>query len=213
MRISHFSFLVSNLLVLLVLAAYPKKAFSKDFGTIGNTFEIKEESFLEMIQRKLAQLDLQKEQEKMTEQAKKSASEPRPVFGITKAKQNRDFIFDPTEVVKKDIKYPNGKIMHKAGTRVNPLDHMDFDRKLYFIDASDESQIKWLKNALKQKSEEQKMVILVKGRIFDLEEALNQKIYFDQSGFITKKMGIKAVPAMAYQNKGGRIINVSEIKI
>lgn len=189
------------------------KACAKDFGIAGNTFTIKEESILEMIQRKLSEIDLQKEQEKFAEKAKKSAAEPRPVFGITKAKRTRHFTFDPTEIVKKDIKYPNGEIMHKAGIRVNPLDHMDFDRKLYFIDASDETQVQWIKKVLKKESEEQKIVILVKGKIFDLEEELNQKVYFDQAGFITKKMKIKAVPAFAYHQKGEKFLRISEYKI
>lgn len=206
-------FLGLHMILLFQICGIPLKVVAKDFGSVGNSFEIKEESFLEMIQRKLAKLDLRQEQEKMTQKATESAKEPKAVLSIKRASKNRNFIFDPTEILKKDIKYPNGKVMHKAGTKINPLDSISFDKELYFIDGSDRAQVKWLKSRLNQVKKKEKKIILVKGRIFDLEEEFGRKIYFDQFGYMSKKIGIKAVPAFAYQEANERVIRVIEYKI
>ena len=106
-------------------------AEAKDFGKIGHTFEIKEEGFLAMIHRKLKNVDIEKEQIKMTEHARHKIEEPDAVVGITKAKAHRNFTFDPTYTLEKDIILPCGKLLYAAGTMVNPLEKMEFDRKLY----------------------------------------------------------------------------------
>lgn len=50
--------------------------------------------------------------------------------------------------LKEDVILPCGKILYKAGIKVNPLDYMGFDRELIFIDGRDKEQIDWLKHYL-----------------------------------------------------------------
>ena len=105
---------------------------------------------------------------------------------------------------------PCGKVLHKAGTRVNPLEHMDLGRRLFFIDSRQEDQIAWLKERLnsplakqEQKEQVEDRVILVGGSVFKLQELLGEehadKVYFDQAGELTTKFGIKASPAIVEQ--------------
>ena len=233
----------AEIFVLLFCIFMSNSAMAKDFGKMGTTFEIKEEGFLAMIHRKLKNIDIEKEQAKMTEHARQRIEEPEAVFGITKAKQHRYFTFDPTYVLDEDIKLPDGKLLYAAGTKVNPLEKMDFDRKLYFIDARDKTQIKWLKHELqrispqlteknKENKEKEKTtntntdinsengtlrqehrIILVGGRPIELSNKLQTNIYFDQFGELTKKFGILHVPATVEQMPGEKVLQIKEVYI
>lgn len=192
---------------------------AKDFGKMGHTFEIKEEGFLAMINRKLKNIDIEKEQTKMTEHARKKIEEPEAVFGITKATRHRYFTFDPTYTLEEDIKLPCGKLLHAAGTKVNPLEKMDFDRKLYFIDARDKTQLKWLKHEVQKilpqltEKNKEKRIILTGGRPIELMDELGIEIYFDQFGELTKKFGILHVPAVLEQEPDQKVLQIREVYI
>jgi conjugal transfer pilus assembly protein TraW len=202
MRIYRFLLLLCSISTLEILA--------KDFGKLGNIFEIKEEGFLSVIYRKLQNIDIEKHQKKIIKNIENRIKEPDPLKGIRKTSPPRSFTFDPTHIVLEDIKLPNGELLHRAGTRINPLDHMDFDRKLFFIDSRDETQVKWLKKELANTAIE-KRIILVAGRPLDLSEELNLDIYFDQFGELTTKFGITQVPATISQKDGEKFLRIEEI--
>lgn len=199
-------------------------AWGEDFGKRGTIFVIKEEGFLVMIKRKLASVDIAKEQEKMQNIAKEKVNNPSPVEGIKPATKNKEFYFDPTYVLKEDAILPCGKILYPAGTKVNPLDHMDFERVLLFIDARHSDQLQWLETQLVQyrrqdqeqesKTQQNKLevrVILIGGSVFKAQEQLGRTVYFDQSGELTMRFGITATPAIAKQE--GKLIKVTELVI
>src|SRR5690348_5538604 len=112
------------------------------------TFIIKEENFLKMIQRKLAEVNLKKEQERMKQIAENRIKNPIPVYGIMPALKNREYRYDPTYILDRDAVLPCGKVLYKAGTKVNPLEMMELNRRLFFIDGRREEQISWLKKQL-----------------------------------------------------------------
>lgn len=203
---------------LIVLKA--NEAEAKVFGKYGNSFEIKEEGFLEMIYRKLKAVDIEKEQQKMLDITKKRVEEPNPVERIKAATKSTEYRFDPTYELDEDIKHPDGTIVYPAGTKVNPLDKMEFDRKLYFIDVRRESQVKWLKAELEQHhskdieksaSKIEAKVILVGGRPQELSMALGREVYFDQFGELTGRFKIKCVPATLEQD--GKFLKIREISV
>lgn len=199
-------------------------AFAKDFGTKGHTYQIIEQPFLRMIDERLQKVDMKKEQEKMTTIVKDRVQNPRAVEGLSPASSRRVFYFDPTYTLEEDAVLPCGKILHKAGTKVNPLEHMDLNRRLFFIDSRETAQIKWLKkqlvtnkemsNMLDQKEPIEDRIILVAGSVFKLKEELGNeyenKVYFDQNGELTTKFGIKASPAIAQQE--GLRLKIEEVK-
>jgi conjugal transfer pilus assembly protein TraW len=221
-----------RLLLLLIITLSNTKIIAKDFGKYGMSFEIKEEGFVEMIQRKLASVDIEEEQNKMTKLAEERVKSPRAVQGIKRATEDREFFYDPTYMLLEDAVLPCGRILHKAGTTINPLDHMDLERRMVFIDGRDKEQVDWLRRELAKWHKEeqaeqiefdrtkleintkpalQNRIILVGGRIFDLQEALAEQLYFDQSGELTSKFGIKATPAIAVQE--GKSLKINEILI
>ena len=214
-----------TILTTVILTTLPADA--KDFGTKGHTYQIIEQPFLEMIDERLQKVDMQKEQEKMTAIVKDRVASPRAVEGLSPATKNRIFYFDPTYTLDEDAVLPCGKILHKAGTKVNPLSHMDLNRRMFFIDARETTQIKWLRKQLNtgaaevndasiaQKEPIEDRIILVAGSVFKLKEQFGKehenKIYFDQHGELTTKFGIKASPAVAVQD--GLQLKIKEVLI
>lgn len=113
---------------------------------------------------------------------------------------------------------PCGKVLHKAGTKVNPLDHMDLERRIIFVDGREDKQIEWLKEVLTEKAEEEQenskledRIMLIGGSVFKLQEELGMQVYFDQMGELTTKFGIKASPAIAVQE--GKKLRIEEVAL
>lgn len=213
-----------RLIQLLIISVLCLKgnSFAADFGVIGQTFPIEEESFIAMLKKRLDSVDIEKEKEKIQARAKEQIENPLPVSNITEATKDRVFYFDPSYTLDKDVILPCGKILHKAGTKVNPLEHIDLNRRLFFIDGRKANQVVWLKEQLdtkvlaqEQKEQVEDRIILVGGSVFKLKEILGQdyedKVYFDQVGELTKKFGIKAVPAVVEQE--GLMLKIKEIKL
>ncbi|MFP3011450.1 MAG: conjugal transfer protein TraW [Rickettsia sp.] len=204
-----------------------------DFGKQGATYEVAEEGFISMIKSRLSSLDLRQYQEEMLHKAKQQVLEPAPVFGIRATSTPREFWYDPSFTLTEDINLPDGKILHKTGTKINPLDHMVFDRELIFIDGRSAEQIEWLKQRLEGKEQKNEAdnnmqeystqerkepcnkleirIILVGGKILELQKDIGRTLYFDQAGELTNKFGIEQVPAIVVQD--GKRLKITEIKI
>ncbi len=201
-----------KLLLILILIIFYEVVHAKDFGKVGTSFEIKEEGFLTMIYRKLKAVDVEKEQKKMQELARKKIEEPDPVEGIVKAQKNRNFMYDPTYILPDNVYLPDGNLLYFAGTKINPLDYVSLEKKLIFIDGRDREQVKWFKRQIDQEYiNEKDKLILIGGRPFDLEKELERLIYFDQHGFLTSKFEIKAVPALVMQK--GKFLKIEEFML
>ena len=195
---------------LLIVFGIAEITMANDLGKLGNTFRIEDEAFTLMMKRKLAEIDMEAAREKMQKIAIDRVEKPAPVIGITVVTENRTFYFDPTYTLDEDAVLPCGKILHKAGTTVNPLEHMDLNRRLFFVDSREASQVEWLQEQLNNPLHEQKepvedRIILVGGSVFKLKEVLGQKhedkVYFDQNGELTTRFGIKHSPAIAAQEE------------
>mgnify|MGYP003553158158 FL=1 len=226
----------NKFLMLTVFFSLSSTVLAKDFGKQGATFEIKEEGFVAMMQRKLKGVNLAEHEQKMKDLARKRVEEPTPVLGITRATRTISHSFDPSYVLDEDVFLPCGKLLYPAGTRVNPLDHMEWGGKIVFIDGRDPSQIAWVKdNYLKTEAFDKNLIklpqnlndqntdsaahtvvsssdtriILTGGRPLELEREVGNPIYFDQFGELTGRFNIAHVPAIVEQD--GKYLKVTEI--
>lgn len=202
--------------VVILLASFAFSVEAKEFGTRAHIFPVKEEGFVTMIKRKLQEVDLEKENKKMEQIARERVENPTPVKGLLSATESREFLHDPSYQLNEDAVLPCGKVLYAAGTRVNPLDHMDLERRLFFVDWRVDDQVEWLEERLKntEKSDPEKqsdMIILVGGSVFKAQEKLKRTVYFDQSGELTTKFGIKASPAQVEQE--GKMLKVMEFNL
>lgn len=202
-----------NLLLILSIILHANIATAKEFSVQGSSYAISEQPFIEMIEERLQSVDIDQERIKMQQKAQNSVNNPKPVKNIQHATEHRSYLFDPTYTLQKDIILPCGKLLHKAGTKVNPLDHIEFDRRLIFIDGDDRDHISWLNNLLNETSDKrlEERVILVKGGPLKLKEELDMDIYFDQAGVLTKQFGIRGVPAIVIQE--GKQLRIEELII
>ncbi len=206
------------ILLVLTIAILPVNA--KDFGTQGYSYQITEQEFLQMIAERLNKIDMKKEQEKMQKVVRDRVENPRAIEAVKPATSTRSFYFDPTYTLDKDVVLPCGKILHRAGTQVNPLEHMDLNRRLLFIDTRRIEQVKWLREQLDKPLPDQKeavedKVILVGGSPSTLKKLLKDehknKVYFDQNGELTARFGITGSPAVVVQD--GLRLRIDEIKL
>jgi conjugal transfer pilus assembly protein TraW len=134
---------------------------------------------------------------------------PIPVYGLTITKKPKTFYYDPTYILNKNIEDHEGNIIAKKGTVINPLDTIMLHGVLFFLDADDKRQIKWaLENA---KKHDYVRYILVKGNIKEAGKRLNDRIYFDQYGLITKQLGIKHIPCIVKQE--GKKLQIQEFAL
>ena len=170
---------------------------AKTFADIGHSFEISEESFLTMIQRRVQQASSDGKLEALEEDVKKRVKErvlnPLPVEGIQKTQEERSYYFDPSITVENDIRDHKGTLIHAKGTAVNPLKTFSWGIPLLLIDGSDSEQVSW---ALAQTGK----VVLVKGSPLELARQTGQRFYFDQGGKIIEKFHIRQVPARISQD-------------
>lgn len=204
----------------IILFTLQNPVLAVDLGKHGQSFTIEEEAFTEMLKRKLAEIDINKEQQKMQAIAKDSVENPQAVQGVEPATTSRVFYFDPSYTLEEDAILPCGTVLHKAGTKVNPLEHMELNRRMFFIDSRELLQVAWLKDQLNtplpdQKEPVEDRVILVGGSVFKLKEELGEahadKVYFDQHGELSNKFGIKASPAVVEQEN--LMIKITEIEV
>ena len=199
-----------TIIVLIILL--PQVTIARDFGVHGSTFEVKEEGFLSLIQRRLKLVDIEREQRKMLNIAKTRVEEPARVANIKRTQTAQSFTYDPSYVLGENIFLPNGTLLYPAGTRVNPLKHLKLDKKLIFIDGKDPLQIEWFKEQERSLNVgKQDKLILIAGRPLDLQKELDREIYFDQAGVITTKFNIEQVPAIVEQE--GTVLRIREVRI
>lgn len=182
----------------------------RDYGVVGNTFEILEEDLLKVIERRLKTLEaegsLQEHQQKIARQAQEKIKRAKPVEGVQHTTKARSFTYEPSITVPYDLKDHQGKVFHPKGTKINPLDYQSLTKPLLFIDGDNQSQVEW---AITQGMPAQ--IILTCGSPFELMEKLDRPVYFDQEGTITKKLGIQQVPAKVIQQE--KYLLIEEINL
>lgn len=116
--------------------------------------------------------------------------------------------FDPSMTVPYDLRDHEGRLIHAAGTTINPLDWRPLTRQLLFIDGDDSQQVTWAE-AMGAKDIGRAMVILVSGPPLELGRRWQRQVFFDQKGILIEKFGIQQVPASVRQD--GKQLRIDEV--
>jgi conjugal transfer pilus assembly protein TraW len=193
---------------LLLLISFGAQA--KDLGTWGELYPIAEQDMLTTINTRLQAMkdsgELDMQQEAYKKQIIEKSLRPDPVAGLTIARENRTHYINPSMMVAEDMADHQGRVFAHKGDVVNPLDTVPFNQTLYFIDGDNPAHLAWMK-AQKPDTTVYR-VILVNGDIREATRALNERIFFDQKGTMSRRFELTAVPARVTLSEDKRSLRV-----
>lgn len=186
-------------------------------GRVGPVYGIGEQDFAQFM-RSVAN-DLQKSgafargQEKVRKQMWKAFNDPDPIAGIEPAREYRVRYVDPGIVVDHDIEF-NGRVIVKAGTYANALDKINLDHGFLFLDARDPRQKEIGREIVGHYGKRHVHVILVGGGPAVLQKEWNTDVYYDQGGYLTRKLKITVTPVFVSQDQSNRrLLRVDELPV
>jgi conjugal transfer pilus assembly protein TraW len=190
-------------LLAAALLAVGGKAGAVDLGTLGPTYEIAEPHLLAFIEQRLREKERSGELQRLAEAARArgidTVRQPPPVEGLRTTERPRTFYVDPSFTLDRNITDPQGRLMFAAGTRKNPLEVVSLSRHLLFFDARDPRQVKHARE-LSGRYAGRVKPILTGGSYLDLMKTWRVPVYYDQSGTLTRRFGIRQVPALVSQD-------------
>lgn len=187
----------------VALFACSSGTFARDLGVVGPIYPIAEQDMLETIELRLHAMEKSGELARIEENAKalyRSHLERPEGVHLPRATQNRTYYVDPSITVPYNIKNHDGRIIHHAGTTINPLDHMTMSEKLLFFDGDDPIQVEWAR-AMVDSDPVHIKPILTNGPVLSLMREWQIRLYFDQRGQLRERFGILGVPALIIQDK------------
>lgn len=142
------------------------------------------------------------------QQSTREYAERPPGMSLPRTQEPATHWFDPSVTVPYDLRDHEGRLIHSAGTTINPLDWRPLTRQLLFIDGDDTEQLEWAES-LGAKDNSNVKVILVSGAPLDIGRMWHRQVFFDQQGLLVSKFEIKQVPAVVRQD--GRRLRIDEV--
>lgn len=183
---------------------------ARDYGQHGTVFPIAEPDFLRVIENRLRAAESSGEtaamNQRLVDRTKQMVRRPTPVAGISRATAPRSWLYDPSITTSSDIRDHKGRLIFASGTRVNPLEKVALRQSMVFLNGDDPEQVAW---AMKSTTATNAILILTGGDVFANMKAGQRRFFFDQGGDLTRKFGIRHVPAVVQQE--GLALRVSEI--
>lgn len=197
----------------VALFACSSVLLARDLGVVGPVYPIAEQDMLQTIEQRLEALAESGELARIEDDAKTRyrAYVERPEgVQLPRATKNRTYYVDPSLTVPYDIKDHEGRIIHPAGTTVNPLDYITLSKQLLFFDGDDPGQVEWARSMIDGDPLHIKP-ILTNGPVLALMKKWQVRLYFDQRGQLVERFHIQRVPALV-ANDGSRL-KVMELRL
>lgn len=189
-------------------------AHAIDLGKIGPTYGIAEPHLLADIERRLREKERSGELQRLMDEARTRGAEavrrPVPVEGLRPTETARTFYVDPSFTLDRNIIDAGGRLLFAAGTRKNPLEVVSLSKRLLFFDARDPRQVQRARELIAGGTARFKP-ILTGGSYLDLMKAWRVPVYYDQQGVLTRKLGIRQVPALVSQE--GPRLRIDEVVV
>ncbi|WP_158972261.1 type-F conjugative transfer system protein TraW [Chachezhania sediminis] len=197
---------------LCLVLSPPALVSAKDLGTHGPLFEIAETSLLDAIQVRLAEKeaagDVDELRDEMQRNARAYVDRPRPVAGLGRAVERQSWTVDLSITLETDLADHRGQVFARAGTRVNPLDHSRFRKRIVLFDGDDPAQVDF---ALREGNELDTLLVLVNGNPLELMRQEGRRFYFDQNAVLAERFGILNVPAVV--TREDPVMRVEEVPV
>lgn len=197
-------------LALACAALLPVPATAEDLGVRGETWAIAEPDLLEALEARLLELERSGElaaiEEEARERARTRIEAPEPVAGIVPATELRSRLIDPSVVLDRNVRLPDGTLLAAAGMRLNPLAHVPFSRDLLFVDGRRKAEVDWALRRVDPST-----IVLLAGRPLDLARRHGRAFHFDQGGRLADRFGLAATPVVIAQD--GQQLRITEVPV
>lgn len=164
-----------------------------DLGVRGPVVDIEEKNLMDEIAARINRID----QKKAIARAKADYWAKKKYVGLTRATEDREFMFEPIVTATADIKDVKGKILIRRGTRVNALSKMPFTRSVIVYDPNRRRERVLATRLRKDAIRRGKKPVMIITRpeessfqsIFDEEKKVGDKVYL-LSKALAKRMQI-----------------------
>jgi conjugal transfer pilus assembly protein TraW len=204
--------------VLLISIFFPCVLLAKpqveNLGVWGTTYTIQEKDAIEAIKERVVAMQKNGEMDRIHKEwldKTKSRVEngPPPVLGLKKAVEDKVWFFDPSIVANQNVSDSDGKLLIKAGTRVNPLQLRGLKYEYLIIDGLSGEQVKWAVKEYKKSSIPIRIVLIAGSPTKLMREYPEIQFFFDQNGRMVERFGLSSIPVHLKQE--GQKIKISEI--
>ena len=193
--------LLLGLLVVLSQGSATQRPVPAAFNAIGPLYPVVEQDLLSHIEGEIAALEQSGELGVRLQGAQRRAMayvrEPAAVKGLTAARRSSSQLFDPSVALAADVIDAAGNVLHPAGTRVNPLAHVELGQPLLFFDERDTEQLQLARQLLAGANPP--LAILVGGSPIRFAKQSGARPYFDQAGALSRRLKLSQVPALVSQ--------------
>lgn len=204
---------MKKLFLLMIPLFFQQCTFAEDLGAVGQTYKTDpdaREIFKSVVRKKEQSGELRKFWKEYRDKTIESIKNP-PPLGIPSSFAYRTFSITPKFTFPSDIKDPNGNVVVKKGTVVEPLKQQPLSNGLIFIDGLDQAQIDY---AIARGRSEYLKIVLVAGsplllrtkyKNADWKGGKGIPFYFDQRKLIISSLKkyygveINSVPATMTQ--------------
>ncbi|MEA3410364.1 MAG: TrbC family F-type conjugative pilus assembly protein [Pseudomonadota bacterium] len=197
-----------------------------DLGAYGATLAIAEPDLLAVMQERIRRIDWAEKKRKAAERYWDHAR----FELLPAARQTRTRRVDPTLVVTRDIATPDGKVIARAGERIDPLGMKRFSLRLVIFDATNPAQVERVARLARQEGAWTRTVYMTTRldrddawkRLGEIEDTLDAPLYLltpdvrtrfelervpsvvtaDESAFVVRELPVTERPAREGQGKG-----------
>lgn len=199
--------------IFVMLLFFVSQANAKDFGLYGADFEVSEPSMLTEITDKVKALSdsgqLEEINKDFIKRVKSHILEPKST-GLSRAKKTISYLYYPSVTLQADILDANNHVLIAKGSYINALDKMPgYFPYWIFVDGRDAAQLNWVKKELQNRAKYK--IILTGGNIKEVSEFFQGRVYFDQEGRLTQKLGVTHVPAVVERKNNALLITEHKI--
>lgn len=200
----------SPIFAAVLLAAACSVVQAKDYGVQGTVWEITEVDVRQLLMTEVANADWEGPRKEM-EASAHSYLDNLPKRQMPEPSTNTIAWVDPSFTLEEDIKVPykglDGKyawrILHKAGTKVNPLDRIQPATAMLFFDGSVPEQVKLVKQALALEPNRVVPVEAGAGNLKDVNEELGRGAFHADDALL-KRFEIRYLPTLMYPGSGAK---------
>ena len=172
--------------------------------------KIIEPDFLDVIQARIKSVDW----EQVSKKAKKKIEarfKKGPKISLPVATEDRVRYTDPTVEFPTDVTEPqSGLVLATAGTRLNPLAHVQLDETYVILDETDPKQVEAMDRTVSGSPHHKLTVMVTSGDAFALVRRWQRPVYW-ANPIIIERFGVTNVPSIITQE--GQRFRVQEVKV